>query len=584
MKLLEEFDKDGDGRLGKDERQAARDEVRKKRQEGGRRFGPRGLGRRWNAEPPRQGPKVSPGDVESYAGVPLYHPGVLRTLFIDFEDQDWEKEMADFYRTNVDIPATLKVDGREYTGVGIHFRGSSSFFTVGEGWKRSLNLALDHTDPRQRLYGKKTLELLNSHSDPTFSRSYLYGYIARNYLPAPEVNFVKVVLQGESWGIYVNSEQFNKDFLAEWFGTKKGARWKMPANPRGGKGLGYLGESLDEYKKYYNLKTKGAEKSWPDLIKLCKVLTETPREKLEEALPPILNVDRALWFLALDNVLINDDGYWIRASDFNLYQDKHGRFHVLPHDANETFRRPGGPGFGRSEDVPGVELDPLFGADEPAKPLLSRLLAVPAWRARYLAHVRTIVAEWLDWGKLGPIVERIQGLIGPEVKADTRKLDSFDLFTRAVADDYQEESSRGTATGWSLKRFVGERRQYLLGHREIKKPAPRVASLSRQVLRDGVAVAADPAPRESALITAEMAGEPRPDRVLLHYAAGKEMPFHEFEMKKLEDGRYQGAIPPLPGGSKVHYYVEARSSALGTTSFLPAGTELAALTYRVAKE
>ena len=44
----------------------------------------------------------------------------------------------------------------------------------------------------------------------------------------------------------------------------------------------------------------------------------------------------------------------------------------------------------------------------PSKPLISRLLAVPSVRARYLGYVRTIAIEWLDWKRLGPIVDSYQ--------------------------------------------------------------------------------------------------------------------------------------------------------------------------------
>ena len=33
--------------------------------------------------------------------------------------------------------------------------------------------------------------------------------------------------------------------------------------------------------------------------------------------------------------LVNSDGYWTRASDYSIYQDEKGRFHVIPHDMNE---------------------------------------------------------------------------------------------------------------------------------------------------------------------------------------------------------------------------------------------------------
>jgi hypothetical protein len=580
--LVERFDKDHDGRLDRDERQAARDAVRKERSEGGgRRFGP--PGGRGNREPPKPGPRIAVSDARAYPDSQLYDPAALRTLFFEIDDADWEKELADFYRTDVDVPAALTVDGRKIEGVGLHFRGASSFFTVGEGWKRSINVALDHTHPGEKLHGYKTLELLNSHEDPTFARTFLFNFIARHYIPAAKVNHVKVAINGESWGIYVSQEQFNKDFLKEWFGTKDGARWRMPANPRGGNGLGYVGDDPAEYKRRYEHKSGGGDKPWKELIQLCRTLGETPPARLEEELEPILNIDRALWFLALDNALINDDGYWIRASDFNLYQDRTGRFHTLPHDANETFQLPGGPGFGRGPEISGVELDPLFGADDPQKPLLNRLLAAPTLRARYLAHVRTIAEEWLDWGKLGPIVEKLEALISSEVNADARKLSSFESFQKGFKEDHEEESFRGRRRVISLKSFVEERGKYLLGHPEIKKPVARFASVSRQITRDGLALPADPTSRDPVLITAEIAGDVQPERVLLHYADAKRSPFKRLEMTKGSNGRYAATLPPLPAGTRVRYYLEARSAAAGATTFLPARTEMDPLEYRVRK-
>ena len=40
----------------------------------------------------------------------------------------------------------------------------------------------------------------------------------------------------------------------------------------------------------------------------------------------------ALWFLALDNALVNSDGYWTRASDYSIYRDEKGIFHILPYE------------------------------------------------------------------------------------------------------------------------------------------------------------------------------------------------------------------------------------------------------------
>ena len=346
QKLVKQFDKDGDKRLSADERKAAREFLAKERTNrgpggpGGRRggFGPRNE----NQEPPQPGQKLSPADVKSFPDVPIYDAKTLRTFFLEFENADWEKELADFNNTDVEVPAKLTVDGKTYKEVGVHFRGASSFMGVSEGRKRSLNVSLDWVHENQNLGGYRTFNLLNSHEDPTFLRTVLYHHIAREYIPAPKANYVRVVINGEDWGVYVSAQQFNKDFVKDWFDTTKGARWKTPGSPQGRAGLNYLGEDPAAYKRSYEIKTKDDAESWADLIKLCKVLNETPPKQLEKALEPLLDVDGALKFLALENALVNNDGYWVRSSDYSIYQDVKGRFHVFPHDANETFSSGGG--------------------------------------------------------------------------------------------------------------------------------------------------------------------------------------------------------------------------------------------------
>lgn len=375
-KLVAQFDKDNDGRLNRDERTAAREFLKTERANGGGRgfgppggppgppgpggfgpggFGPGGFGPGGFGPPggfgrrdeqPKPGPKLTPDDVKPIPDAQLYEPTVLRTLFLEFEHDDWETELGEFNNTDVEIPATVTVDGKKYPNVGVHFRGMSSFMAVGAGSKRSLNLTFDFVDQDQRLYGYKTLNLLNSHEDPTFLHTVLYLQAARQYIPAPKANLVKVAINGESWGVYVNAQQFNKEFLKDNFETTKGARWKVPGSPGGRGGLEYLGNDISAYKARYSLKTKDSDKDWKALIKLCKTLNETPSEQLEEALQPILNIDGALWFLALENALINSDGYWIRASDYCIYRDDSGKFHIIPHDANETFQPGMGPGMG----------------------------------------------------------------------------------------------------------------------------------------------------------------------------------------------------------------------------------------------
>lgn len=672
IKLIDRFDKDGDKHLNAAERKAAREFLNQQGagRSGGRRGGPFGRGGFGREQAPVQpGKKISPADVQNYPDAPLYDPQVVRTFFLEFENADWEKELSDFNNTDVEVPAKLTVDGKTYPDVGVHFRGMTSYMMVPEGRKRALSLAVDDVHKDQELYGYNTLHLLNSHEDPTFLRIVLFYQIARDYIPAAKANFVRVVINGENWGIYINAQHFNKDFTRDWFGTTKGERWKVPGSPGGRGSLAYLGEDAAAYKPIYEIKSKDKPKAWADLARLCRVLNETPPDRLEEALAPLLDIDGALRFLALENVLINNDGYWVRSSDYNLYQDPKGQFHVLPQDCNETFSSAGGPGFGgppgrgggpgrpggaggpgggfggpggfRPEpflgrailpladknndekvtkiewsaladtwfdkadtaksgkvnqqqfttgfadlapapqragapaDVPpaggpqggdrggrgrgffgpgmflapgifaaadrdkdgvltraeligafntwydqwdsdkagtltdeqlglglaavlprtdfmggrggrggrgergggpggfglprveGVKLDPLIAAEDPSKPLISRLLAVPALRTRYLSYVRDIAEKWLDWNKLGPIAEGYYALIADDIRMDTRKIDSTEEFLEGLT---RTEAGRGFGGGpIGIKTFAEQRRAYLLSHPEIKK-------------------------------------------------------------------------------------------------------------------
>jgi hypothetical protein len=266
-----------------------------------------------------------------------------------------------------------------------------------------------------------------------------------------------VVINGETWGIYVNQETFDADLTKRAFGSSGGARWKAPGSPGAGGGLGYLGDKPESYKWIYDIKSKDDPKAWQDLIKLCKTLNQTSSDQLEKALGTILDVDGALKFLAIDKALCTGDGYWTRASDYDIYEDVTGRFHVLPYDVNETFRN-------------STSLDPLAGASDSSKALLYRLLAVPSLRARYMGYLRDIAEKWLRWERIGPLAEKYYGLISEDVLSDERKLYSNDEFKNGLTKD-------GSGGGWgmvsapsiSLKSFIEQRRAYLLSYPEIQK-------------------------------------------------------------------------------------------------------------------
>lgn len=609
QKLVEKFDADNDGILNDEERQAAREYIQNER-------GTEGSSRATEKEEAI----VDPDQVKHYPDAELYDESIMRTLFLEFPDEDWFAEMADFYKTDVEIPADLTVDGVTYKSVGVSFRGNSSYNMTRNSDKKPLNISIDYADPKQKLYGYKTLNLLNGNSDPSFIREVLYSKICREYIPAPKTNFVKLVINGENWGVYVNVQQYNKDLIQDWFGNRGGVRWKI--SPGGGRGrdgggaLNWVGADVESYKKSYQLKTGSApDTCWENLVDLCDKLNNTPDDQLEAVLSPILNIDTVLWHIALENIFI-DEGYVSRGADYYLYMSADGRFQTMPYDNNEVFRfAGGGPDMWPTS---GSEISPVAQDDNERLPLISRLLSAPNLRARYIAHFRTIMDEWLNWDNISPIISEYQSVIDAEVKADNKKLYTYEAFINSPTEDFKggegfggppgggpsgfgrggfgrrgggdrqrrgDGENRGGRPGRgggpghgatpSFKRFVIERKEFLSSHSEIDKPVPVIQSVTQPDELTPVAT-------KSTLIGATIIGDVKPDAVILYYAKNANVPFETVIMADDGNGIYSAEIPPMPAGKKVSYYVEARAvETAGTTVFSPAKAELGALSYKI---
>lgn len=496
QEIVSTYDRNADGWLNREERAAARVALKKAVSAQGtqRRRGPPNMGGYDGAQAtPEAGLALTPDDVKIYPHAPLYDTGILRTFFLTFENDDWEEELEVFRYTDVKVPATLVVDGRTYPIVGVNFRGNSSYDMVQRGSKRSFALTMDLADSKQNLGGYQNLNLLNANGDASFMRTVLTREIGKNYLPMPQSNWVRVVVNGESWGIYVNQQQQDKTFLKEHFGTKKGSRWKVPGSPNARGSLNDMGEDLDVYREIYELKSQEDLRAWVSLILLCKTLDAAEPEHLESELGTMLDLDGVLRFLALENVLVNSDGYWTRASDYLIYLHPDGMFHILPYDYNETLMDESGvPGGGRrgpppfpnmqpsgsgdegSNEAPrrgtppvggggsgegGITLDPLVSAERDDRPLASRLLAVPELRARYLQYVHEIAEQWLDPDVLGPMIGKYDKLLDAEVWDDTRKLESYEAYCEQVELDPEGKGILG---------FAAKRRAFLLEHAEVK--------------------------------------------------------------------------------------------------------------------
>jgi len=251
----------------------------------------------------------------------------IRRIEIQFPEDNWSDKLAANYAAKEEIPARLIYDGEELPAdVGIRYKGSSSY-DENRTAKKSFSVSVDYADKGQRINGFKNLNLHCEIKDNSLMKEVLYEHMNQNYAPAPDVNYVELYINGQPWGLYVNTQQMDNDFIKDWFLSKKGTRWRAQANgvyegeyTKGHSSLNYLGESPSDYETYYTLKNTYLDEPWTDLINVCRILNQTPADQLEKELNKVMDLDRALWFLVIENVFGDNDSYLIKGSvDYCLY-------------------------------------------------------------------------------------------------------------------------------------------------------------------------------------------------------------------------------------------------------------------------
>lgn len=501
------------------------------------------------------------------ASTGLYDESTVEEIRIYFTESNYWTQMTQNYTAKVDIPCKVKYKDIELDSVGIRFKGQTSYF-MNNSPKKSFNISIDAYKD-QKLLGYKTLNLNNAWQDPSFMREVLYYQLIRKHTPSAKANFVRLYINDQDWGIYLNVQQLNKDFLEEWYETNDGIniRADVPDGISSGGGgmpgaqwgdgtaaFNYLGTDTAQYKKYYTLKSYDLyENPWIELMNTCRVLN-TSGTNLETEAPKVFNIDNILWHLANEIVFVDDDSYVYKGKmDYYLYKDAEtGRWQTYDYDANSVMVNSR------------VSWSAFYNENKVNYPLLNKILAVPAFRQRYLAHMRTIINDLLDESKVNALIDSYDALIRAGVMADTKKTTSNTAYTNELN---------------VLKNFIKNRRTNLLNHTEVKVTGANISETQYTV--DGAAFAKVVA-GDRVVMSTKVSFAGGLDRVVLHYCNGFSGMFTTVSMNDTGeegditagDGIFSAILPSFEAGSLVRYYVEAiANNTPKTRTYYPVGAE-----------
>lgn len=503
----------------------------------------------------------------------LYDQSLVRRIDLTFGQGNYWTLLTNNFASKTNLPANMLVDGVPYDSVGVRFKGQTSFSNVS-GQKKSFNISTDFIFPGQDVMGYETMNLNNGYQDPSFLRELFYQHQIRKHIPAAKSAYVKLYINGSNWGLYTHVQQLNKDFLKEWYMSNDGTNWradKPPGAPGGGGGWGngttalnFLGTDTSLYKQYYDLKTTSRTNPWDDLVNVCDLLNNTPSANLEFVMNVAMDLDRTLWYLASEIAWTDDDSYVYkgRMDYFLHYELETGRMVPQEYDGNSAMEIP----FATS-------WSPFYNATNANYPLLNKLLAVPSIRQRYLAHMRTILAEGFDTANAYAELAMYKNLIDTIVLNDPKKIYTYTSFNT----EYNV-----------LRNFIQTRRNFLLSNAEVAQVAPVITDAPYYT--NGVEYQ-PPSDMQPSTVRATVTSTNGIDNVWLYYSNSivgmftKTLMFDDGAHDDLAagDGIYGGSIPGFIAGSLVRYYVEAVSANTAkSVSYLPAGAEHNVFIYMVA--
>ncbi len=253
------------------------------------------------------------------------------TLEWIYENVDSNIEFhADFIFNNGEIQDTIE-------DIGFRLRGNTSRNSAKKSFKVSFNTFVSG----RKYYGLEKMNLNGEHNDPSIIRSKIAWDLLREFeIPAPRSNHVEVYINDNYYGLYLNVEHIDEEFVESRFGNKNGNLYKClwPAD------LDYLGSNPDLYKftigerRAYALKTNTGEDDYTDIAHFISVLNNTPSNDFRCDIEEVFNIHDYLKVAAVDVFLGNWDGYIYNKNNFYLYHNTEtDKFEYIPYDLDNTF-------------------------------------------------------------------------------------------------------------------------------------------------------------------------------------------------------------------------------------------------------
>jgi spore coat protein H len=500
-------------------------------------------------------------------------PELLKKLFARGNEGSNEYLPASLSFKNDQIPTVT------FAKIGFRLRGAIPRYCQ----KRDFKISLNEFETGRNLYGLDKINLRGLNRDPSVIREKICLDLLRELqVPASRASYVRLYINEEYKGLYLNVEEIDQGFLNALFGNNGGNLFKCAREAA-------LTIREDENYKFtfgpppyaphqiervYELHTNKSADDYSDLAQFINVLNNTPDSELKHEIEKILNVENFLKSQAV-SVLVGDwDGYWSNQNNYYLYHNEWtGKFEFIPRDLDLTLGVDWGGGENATPDIY------YYGPRSTDRPLIHRLLNIVECKGLYTRYVKQLIDGPFSKEKLWPKIEKIKSMIKSAAEEDVyRSLDygwTINDFEQSFAKslgtfhaiDFAAPFDLVTRIPYGLASFIEVRTSSALNQLDMSHIPPEVLEVSHFPLFPSVL--------DSVKISATIISHSTINSVMLHYNVG-----NGFQSAAMYDDGLHGdnepadqiygvLLSPFQNCKKVAYYVSARGNDSNGISLSP---------------
>jgi len=319
--------------------------------------------------------------------------------------------------SNIEFRARFIFDNGEIRDtiepVGFRLRGNTSRYSQ----KKSFKVSFNRFTSGGKYYGVEKLNLNGEHNDPSVMRSKVCWDVFRKMnIPASRSNHVQVYINDDYYGLYINVEHIDEEFIKTRFTYNDGNLYKClyPAD------LNYLGEDPELYKiapwgnRTYDLKTNKEADNYSDIAHFIGVLNNASADELKCNLDEVFNTYDYLKIIAADILFGDWDGYIYNSNNYYIYHNTvTDKFEFIPYDYDNTL---GIDWLSRDWGTRNIYDWQQHGDNY--RPLYERIMNNQELRNQYTYYMNQLITETIDIDSLITAIGERRDMIAPYLTND----------------------------------------------------------------------------------------------------------------------------------------------------------------------